>query len=1129
MSDKFVLPIGVNAETLITPLDKGIATLEKLQTASKDTGKSLNDAFNQGTSAIDKIDEKLKPVTKDLEAIKVLGKQVGKEMADAFSQRNVNPAMLEKSVESFKQKLASIQKVKIDVAGDPQKMAVFEKQLEQTTNAVEMLKIAAAATQEVMSHLDVNSPEYQQAAENLAFLETAMSEYANGVEKTTNKQQTLKAELREIKQDLAQLEFNGQKGSQRFKDLAARAGELEDQLGDTNAQIKVLASDTKMFDGLISGATGLVGAFTAVQGAAALWGGENEELEKTLIKVNGAMAILQGLQAVAEVLNKDSAFSILFLSKARKADVVETNAQTAATTAQTVVTKGATVATKLFSVALKAMGIGLIIGLIAYLITNWDKLKKSLDNLLPAGMKTADMFDEIKAVAVGVGNVLLNFVIAPFKILEQLLTNGLDAAIEQAKASYDAFENYQKGKQQQIQRNAANHALELKKQRMEDWKNTLDVEEARGKDVSKSREKWMKNNIAIMKKEGNDTKEAEQELAVFRARKQGEAARAAQEEAKRRADAAKAAAAQEKQRREEAARAAAEFAKQQTELTEKYAREITKLRIENLDEGLEKERQKIKDDAANRIADLEKEEAKRADAVAKRAELIAAIEADANKKIIALEREKEVERLQIQLEAAETLASLSKDSLEKDLEIARINNEKLLLDIEQKYKGQEELKAKLLKAANEQYQREQEKITLENTQKTLAIEEEKAALTIELMQKYAGNSVKIEEQKQLALLGIKATYAQKALDALLTAGKDENDIEVMRARKLVRDTQKAVEDEAKKGKKFDMFEFLGLGNLSQEQRTAVVDSAKQLYSSLQEIGDGIVEMYQQQIDKKQEVIDQYNDEIDELEDKLDKEKELRDAGYANNYELVQKEIEDKKAARDEEIRQQEEMQKKQQQIQKAQMAADTALQLVNLITASTNIFESLSGIPFVGIPLAIATIAAMFGAFAVAKVNAFNAIKAGQQFGDGGEIDGKPHSQGGVKYYAADGKNIELEGGEFAVKKSQYQKHKKLVQAINADDFSGLNINDIAALGIFQRLGFSFTETANDAVDEARELYTVSASFAGSSSSGDGTLKNIDANIGYLARAKRGEVVTWEDENYYYKKVGTRTTRTPKK
>ena len=61
-------------------------------------------------------------------------------------------------------------------------------------------------------------------------------------------------------------------------------------------------------------------------------------------------------------------------------------------------------------------------------------------------------------------------------------------------------------------------------------------------------------------------------------------------------------------------------------------------------------------------------------------------------------------------------------------------------------------------------------------------------------------------------------------------------------------------------------------------------------------------------------------------------------------------------------------------MQKAQLAIDTALQLNNLITASTNIFNALSSIPFVGIPLAIATIGVMFGAFAVTKAKAAQSI-----------------------------------------------------------------------------------------------------------------------------------------------------------
>ena len=52
-------------------------------------------------------------------------------------------------------------------------------------------------------------------------------------------------------------------------------------------------------------------------------------------------------------------------------------------------------------------------------------------------------------------------------------------------------------------------------------------------------------------------------------------------------------------------------------------------------------------------------------------------------------------------------------------------------------------------------------------------------------------------------------------------------------------------------------------------------------------------------------------------------------------------------------------------------------------------------------------------------------IKA-QKFAKGGEIGGKPHSQGGTI--------IEAERGEFVVRKSAYQRNKELVNAINADD-----------------------------------------------------------------------------------------------
>ena len=125
-----------------------------------------------------------------------------------------------------------------------------------------------------------------------------------------------------------------------------------------------------------------------------MFAGENEDLEKILVKVNGAMAILQGLQAVAETLNKDSAFSVIPLSRARQADTVATEAQTGATVLQTVAMNGASIAAKLLRLSLSAIGIGLIISLIAYLVANWDKLKASMEKILPVGASVAGTFDK---------------------------------------------------------------------------------------------------------------------------------------------------------------------------------------------------------------------------------------------------------------------------------------------------------------------------------------------------------------------------------------------------------------------------------------------------------------------------------------------------------------------------------------------------------------------------------------------------------------------------------------------------------------------------------------------------------------------------------------------------------------
>lgn len=410
----YIIPIGIDAESVLNPLSKTIDKMEQVSATAKEAGKVVEQSFTDAGKGATAIEEKLKPITKGLDAVKVLGKQAGKELADAFADRNINPSRMEKAIDAFKSKLEGMSKV-IDINISDEQLLIAEKQLAKTSNEFEDLGVAVEIAKNIMDGLDPNSEEYQQLAEGVMFVESAFEEMGSEMARTGKTSQTLKQELRSIKEELSQMELNGEAGSQRFRDLSARAGALTDQIGDTNAQIKALASDTGKFDGLISGVQGLTGGFVAVQGATALFGDESEDLQKALLKVNGAMAVLQGLQAVSETLNKDSAFSVIFLSKARTADTVATVAQTEAIGAQTVATRVASVATKGFGFALKALGIGLVITAIAYLVEHWDDLKSSMDNVLPAGQSVGRMFDKIKSIAFGVGNAIVQYIIAPIK------------------------------------------------------------------------------------------------------------------------------------------------------------------------------------------------------------------------------------------------------------------------------------------------------------------------------------------------------------------------------------------------------------------------------------------------------------------------------------------------------------------------------------------------------------------------------------------------------------------------------------------------------------------------------------------------------------------------------------------
>lgn len=137
-------------------------------------------------------------------------------------------------------------------------------------------------------------------------------------ERTAKGTTSLKKELRELTQRIAEAKLAGEDTGPAFDAMVRRAGEIRDAMGDAAGEINKFASDTGKLDGLIDVAQGVAGGFAVAQGTVALFGDESEALQETLLKVNAAMAVLQGLQQIGNVLQKESAASVLLNTTAQK-------------------------------------------------------------------------------------------------------------------------------------------------------------------------------------------------------------------------------------------------------------------------------------------------------------------------------------------------------------------------------------------------------------------------------------------------------------------------------------------------------------------------------------------------------------------------------------------------------------------------------------------------------------------------------------------------------------------------------------------------------------------------------------------------------------------------------------------
>jgi hypothetical protein len=131
---------------------------------------------------------------------------------------------------------------------------------------------------------------------------TGINNITNSIEQTDKATQSLRSQLRQAQADVGELSEKFGATSREAIEAAKRAGQLKDAIGDAKSLTDAFNPDAK-FSALSGSLSGVASGFSAVEGSLALAGVESENLQATMVRLQAAMALSQGLQGLGESID----------------------------------------------------------------------------------------------------------------------------------------------------------------------------------------------------------------------------------------------------------------------------------------------------------------------------------------------------------------------------------------------------------------------------------------------------------------------------------------------------------------------------------------------------------------------------------------------------------------------------------------------------------------------------------------------------------------------------------------------------------------------------------------------------------------------------------------------------------
>jgi len=164
-------------------------------------------------------------------------------------------------------------------------------------------------------------------------------------------EKSLKAQLKEAQAEVQKLADKFGATSQEAVNAAKKAAQLKDAIGDAKNLTDAFNPDAK-FNALSNSIGGVLNGFQAFEGALGLVGVEGEAVQETMLKVQSAMALSQGLQGLGEARDSFKQLGAVAMN-----------------------------ALKGIKTGLAATGIGLFVVALGLIVAYWDDIKAAVSGV----------------------------------------------------------------------------------------------------------------------------------------------------------------------------------------------------------------------------------------------------------------------------------------------------------------------------------------------------------------------------------------------------------------------------------------------------------------------------------------------------------------------------------------------------------------------------------------------------------------------------------------------------------------------------------------------------------------------------------------------------------------------------